>query len=70
MCELYSSDTIRQQSGFDLMREVEGLEPDQNAPDQQTKEQLIEQLWEAVMQLLKSDHAQGLPCGRGNGLYD
>ena len=59
MCELYSSDTIRQQSGFDLMREIEGLEPDPNAPDQLDKEQLTEQLWEAVMQLLKSDHARG-----------
>ena len=29
MAELYSSDTIRQQSGFDLMREVEGMEPAQ-----------------------------------------
>ena len=59
MVELYSPDTIRRQSGFDLMREVESLEPDQNAPNPQTKEQLIEQLWEAVMQLLKSDHARG-----------
>ena len=48
MAELYSSDTIRQQSGFDLMREIEGIEPQQK-----------EQLWEAVMQLLKSDHARG-----------
>ena len=59
MVELYSPDTIRRQSGFDLMREVESLEPDQNAPNPPTKEQLIEQLWEAVMQLLKSDHARG-----------
>ena len=43
------------------MREVESLEPvwDQDVPNPQTKEQLIEQLWEAVMQLLKSDHARG-----------
>ena len=47
MCELYSPQTIRQQSGFDLMREIEGLEPDPNAPDQLDKEQLTEQLWEA-----------------------
>ena len=59
MVELYSPDAIRQQSGFDLMREMESLEPDQNAPNSQTKEQLIEQLWEAVMQLLKSDHTRG-----------
>ena len=48
MAELYSSDTIRQQSGFDLMREMEGMEPEQK-----------EQIWEAVIQLLKSDHARG-----------
>ena len=48
MAELYSPDTIRQQSGFDLMREMEGMEPEQK-----------EQLWEAVIQLLKSDHARG-----------
>ena len=48
MAELYSPDTIRQQSGFDLMREIEGIEPEQK-----------EQLWEAVMQLLKSDHTRG-----------
>ena len=48
MAELYSPDTIRQQSGFDLMREMEGLEP-----------QVKEQVWEQVIQLLKSDHARG-----------
>ena len=48
MLELYSPDTIRQQSGFDLMREVEGME-----------EEIKEQVWEAVMELLKSDHARG-----------
>ena len=48
MAELYSPDTIRQQSGFDLMREMEGLEPD-----------VKEQVWEQVIQLLKSDHARG-----------
>ena len=48
MAELYSPDTIRKQSGFDLMREVEGLEPEQK-----------EQLWQAVIELLKSDHARG-----------
>ena len=50
MAELYSPDTIRKQSGYDLMREVEGMDPAH-----------IEQLWEAVIELLKSDHAQGLP---------
>ena len=54
MAELYSSDTIRQQSGFDLMREIEGLQPEQpGQPDPK------EELWEAVMQLLKSDHTRG-----------
>ena len=48
MAELYSPDTIRQQSGFDLMREMEGLEPEQK-----------DELWEQVIQLLKSDHARG-----------
>ena len=48
MAELYSPDTIRQQSGFDLMREVEGMEPEQK-----------DQLWQAVIELLKSDHARG-----------
>ena len=48
MAELYSPDTIRKQSGFDLMREIEGLEP-----------QVKEQVWEQVIQLLKSDHARG-----------
>ena len=54
MVELYSPDTIRQQSGFDLMREVEGMEPAQpGQPDPK------EQVWEAVIQLLQSDHARG-----------
>ena len=48
MAELYSPDTIRQQSGFDLMRELEGLQPQDR-----------EQLWEQVMQLLRNDHARG-----------
>ena len=54
MVELYSPDTIRQQSGFDLMREVEGMEPAQpGQPDPK------EQVWEAVIRLLQSDHARG-----------
>ena len=55
MAELYSPDTIRQQSGFDLMREVEGMDPAHK-----------EQLWEAVVQLLTERSCAGLPGGRRN----
>ena len=48
MVELYSPETIREQSGFDLMREVEALEPD-----------IKEQLWAQVIELLKSEHSRG-----------
>ena len=58
MAELYSPDTIRQQSGFDLMREMEGLEPD-----------VKEQVWEQVMQTPEERPCAGLPGGRGNGQH-
>ena len=48
MCEHYSPDRIREQSGFDYMREIESLEP-----------QMKEQIWGQVIEVLRTDKARG-----------
>ena len=48
MLELYSPMTIREQSGFDFMSEIEGVDEFQR-----------EQIWEQVYDLLQADKARG-----------
>ena len=48
MADLYAPETIREQSGFDFMGEVEGVD-----------DEVREKIWEQVVELIQTDKARG-----------
>ena len=54
MAELYSAETLREQSGFDLFPEVQQI-----GQDPQAGPQAVEQTWEQVIQLIRDERTRG-----------